>query len=316
MNDFRVYSPEDIIAANLKENSERMDLLGEQALAHLCELAEEIATIEDLPELLASLPDHKPPSFSPDASIPARNRSTVDALHQSHRAIKSALLCRELRARLEKTRSLAPEHLLPDAEEIRDEGRGRIVYQKNAYTDSAYLCFSARLDAPRASYAHSFLSACEEVYNGLCEYCILPIENSAEGQLMSFARLTERYELKIAATCDVVGNDTGRVTRFALFRRSLLPHLCRGDGTEYFECALPQDGTPDVSDVLQAARFYGLRLSRIGTSPATDDSTAASVRLSFFTEGADLPSFLLYLAMEAPHYTPIGFYPHLSQKGS
>ncbi|MBQ8310078.1 MAG: hypothetical protein IJX80_03585 [Clostridia bacterium] len=312
MNDFRVYSPEDIVAANLKESAARMDLIGEQELAHLYELAAGIAETEDLSELLSSLPDRKPPAFAPNGEMPIGNRMALERLHRSYQAMKSALLCREIRRQLEKKRPVFPDALFPEAEDIRAEGLRRIVYQKSSYTDSAYLCFSARLGDARASYTHSFLSACEEVYNGFCEYCILPIENSAEGQLVSFSRLIERYELKIAATCDVVGNDTGRVTRFALLRRNLLPLLCLGNCTEYFECSLPLDGTSELSDVLFAAQLCDLRLYRIGSTPPSALDAPFSARLSFFTEAADLSSFLLYLAMEAPHYTPIGLYPHLS----
>lgn len=315
MNEFHVYSPEDIIAANLKESAERMDLIGEQELAHLYELATNISETEELSELLASLPDRKPPAFAPSEEMPLKNRIALDALHRSYQSMKSALLCREIRQQIEKKRPLSPEVLFPETEEIRAEGMRRIVYQKSSYTDSAYLCFSTLLDQPRASYKHSFLSACEDVYNGLCEYCILPIENSVEGQLVSFARLIERYDLKIAATCDVVGNDTGRITQFALLRRNLLPLLCHPGCTEYFECTLPLDGTPELSDVLFAAKLCGLRLHRIGSTPPSVPDAPFFVRLSFLSKASDLSSFLLYLAMEAPHYTTIGLYPHLSQKG-
>jgi len=43
MDDFRVYSPEDIIAANLREAVGRYDRFCEQETAHLRELAIELA---------------------------------------------------------------------------------------------------------------------------------------------------------------------------------------------------------------------------------------------------------------------------------
>ncbi|MBQ7336473.1 MAG: hypothetical protein IJW92_08385 [Clostridia bacterium] len=314
MDDFRIYSPEEVIASNLFETARRFDTVCEQELAHLRELALQIAEEGELSELLASLPDHTPPRFSADERVPAKNKAMLESLQAIRGTWRSVILCTELRRVLEVRHLLPTGFFFPDAEEIPTNAFHRIVYQKSSYTDSAYLKLSPLLSDPRVAYAHGFPSVCEEVYNGHCEFCILPVENSSEGQLNSFFRLIERYELKIAATCDVLGNDGGRVTRFALLRKNLLP-LLAPESASYprrFECVLPPEDLATVSNLMVAAQLCGLRLSYVNSLPQLGDSSRYNTHFSFFTKGGDLQAFLLYLAMEVPHYTPIGLYPHLA----
>ncbi len=304
MKEFHVYSPTDIIAANLRESAERLGALREQEWAHLCELAEEIVQAESLPELLSSLPDHRP--------LIASSENALARLHATEQSVR---LCMALSASLSAQKPFPIGAFFHDAEPPSPDAAQRIIYQKSSYTDEAYLVLSSRLVSPQASYAHSFHASCEAVYNGMCEYCILPVENSVEGALSTFSRLIDRYDLKIAASCEILGNATARSTRFALLRRRILPIIDAPDTPIFFECALPQGHTPEVSDLLCAAQMCGLRLYRIHSLPQTAGDAAFAAHPCFLTDHADLRSFLLYLAMEAPHYTPIGLYPHLTRKG-
>ena len=181
----------------------------------------------------------------------------------------------------------------------------RISYQKNSYADEAYQQFSKLLDEARAAYASGFQAVCEEVYNGLSEYCILPVENSAEGRLGSFARLIRRYDLKIAATCDVQ-TDEDKITRFALLRKSIAEISAPAELPRYFEfsCELTED--LQMNDLLTAAELCGLVCETADVS-GRDKCLHAVLR-----EGqGDLPAFLLDLAMEAPHAVPMGLFSHL-----
>ncbi|MBQ9773681.1 MAG: hypothetical protein IJW30_03365 [Clostridia bacterium] len=313
MQDFHVYSPTEIIAANLREGAERFDALHVQELAHLRELATQILSTVPLSELLQALPDHRPPAASPtqdaQALAPALS-ARLCGLHATHRSVMLALMLSHL---LRQDKALPTGMFFTDTETVLPEASHKIIYQKSSYTDEAYLTLSSLLTNPQAVYAHSFPASCEAVYNGACEYCILPIENAVEGQLNAFARLIDRYELKIAATCEIPESSAARSTRFALLRRRMLP-IIELAHTEYrFACMLPQGSSPDVCDLLLAARLCGLHPDRLSSLPSNEGQLSA--QLTFFTQDADLHAFLLYLAMEAPHYTPIGYYPHLKQKG-
>ena len=294
MDSFHVYSPTDIIAANLHETAERMGALREQEWAHLCELAEELTQEKSFSALLSSLPDHR----------------------LSHGSVR---LCQALAARLTAQKPFPIGAFFADGEGAAEASSdaSRVIYQKSSYTDEAYLSLSTLLESPQAHYAHSFHASCEAVFNGEYEYCILPVESAAEGELGTFSRLIEQYDLKIAASCEIYAGASARTTRFSLLRRKLLPITDATDATYFFECSLPLGSSPDVAEFLSAAQACGLALYRINTLPqiGAEASASLSTHAAFMTDNADLRAFLLYLAMEAPHYTPIGFYPHLTKKG-
>lgn len=312
MRNFETYSPEGVIAENLQELNERADVLGEQEIAHLYELATEIAQSDDLSDLLSSLPYHRISPIAPASRIPNGNTELLSRSRGLLEARQCMILCQALYEKLRDRESLLSV-LFPDADEIAPHASGRIVYQRSSYTDNAYLEFARLLPDARAAYAHSFVAACEEVFNGHCEYCILPIENAVEGELIGFAKLIAQYGLKIAATCDITGADASRRTRFALLRRNILPFLFSDALTNgHFHCSLPEELAPSIADVLSAANFYGLHFLSANTLPKNE---GYSFNLTFDICDGRLYSFLLYLATVAPQYTPIGIYSHIKQKG-
>ena len=301
------YSPENVIAENLHELTARADILGEQEIAHLCELAKEIASGNDIADLLSSLPYNRILSISPASNSLTNNAELLSRSRTLLEARQCMILCLTLYEELRENENLLAA-LFPDAEEIAPNANGRIVYQRNRYTDDAYLSFANLVPGARAAYVHSFHAACEEVYNGHCEYCILPLENAVEGELVGFAKLISQYDLKIAACCDIMGTDASRQTRFALLRRNMLPFLA-GDlkKNEFFRFSLPVLQSISVSDILSAAKFYGLQFISMNTLPQGE---SAYFNLTFAIRGGDIYPFLLYLATVAPQYTPIGIYSH------
>ena len=313
IRDFGTYSPESVIAENLQELTERADVLGEQEIAHLYELASEIATGNDLADLLASLPDYRISPSVPVSNTPKNNAELLTRSRGLLEARQRMILCRALYEKLRKREPLLPA-LFPDAEEVAPSAMGRIVYQKSSYTDDAYLSFASLFPNARAAYAHSFHAACEEVYNGHCEYCILPVENAVEGELIGFAKLISQYDLKIAAVCDIAGADASRRTRFALLRRNMLPLFTNeAEKNGCLRFSLSEELATSMADILSAANFYGLHFLSANTLPQNEHTC---FNLTFDIRGGDLYPFLLYLATVAPQYTPIGIYSHIKQKGS
>lgn len=312
MRDFETYSPEGVIAENLQELTERADLLGEQEIAHLYELAVEIAQTDDLADLLSSLPYYRISPADPSADALTNNAELLSRARRLLEARQCMILCRALYEKLCDREHLLPA-LFPDAEEIAPHASGRIVYQRSSYTDNAYLAFASLVPDARAAYAHSSHAACEEVFNGHCEYCILPIENAVEGELIGFAKLISKYDLKIAACCDIADADTSRRTRFAILRRNMLPlFISDAEKNGFFRCSLPEELATSVADILMAANFYGLHLATLNTLPQGENF---HFNVTFDIHGGDLYPFLLYLATVAPQYTPIGIYSHIKRKG-
>ena len=312
MAEFRAYySPEDAIGVNLRETAERFELLCEQELGHIRELAIEIAEEnESLTDVLASLPDLSlVQSTARSAPIPVESRTALETLHTLHTAHRKLLLCKELKKKLSEKEPLTADVFFSDNTEHSALSENRVFYQKSNYTDSAYLQFASLLHTPRAAYAHSFPAACEEVFNGLCEYCILPIENTSEGTLHSFLRLIERYELKIAATCEISDRTAERTTQFALLCKNLLPPLAIDQKADFFAFSIPSDPS-GLSDVLTSARLCGLGIHRFDMLPISADRVSARIILQI--NDGDLEAFLLYLAMDQPQYVPLGLYSHVT----
>ena len=311
MKDFQSYSPESAIEENLRESAIRLEMLSEQELSHLREFAEEITSdCAEYPDWIASLPD----SILPNASIHSKplkqNLDPLAGLPSLHRVWQSVCLCGEIRKILAEKKLLTPRFFFSEMTGAPTAELCRVAYRRNSYSDSAYLQFSKILQNPRVSYSHSFPAACEDVYNGICQYCILPVESSSEGQLNSFSRLIERYDLKIAATCDVMaGNDSAKITRFALLSRTLTVALQK-EKESFFEFATPPGVTPSEATILSAAELCGLVLYRLDSLPASEPYKFSTHYL-FKTKNADLYTFLVYLAMEVPHYDMIGIYSHI-----
>ena len=299
------YSPEEIILSNLDELLPRALQHSEQELAHLRELAAEIASgFADSNAFLASLPDHRLPQPSVyDDKLPF-----AEALCRELSTRQRILLCMELRKNLPAPSNLWQDFFFSSGEELSSFSFNRISYQKNSYTEIAFERFSKLLREARASYAHSFPSVCEDVYNGICEYCILPVENSTEGRLSGFVRLISQFDLKIAAACDVqTGED--KTTRFALLRRSIAQLHVDPTIPRYYEFSCTLGEYPAPQDLLTAARLCGLQIEQAELRSGFDRMQSLHVVLC--TDHGDLPAFLLYLAMEVPNANPVGLYPLL-----
>lgn len=196
--------------------------------------------------------------------------------------------------------------------------RGRIAYMPAAFADKAYLRLSALVESPRAAATASFVDACEEVRSGLCEYCILPLENTHSGRLTVFTRLILRYDLQVVAVCDLEnGAAEGQITRFALLRAARegeFPAPLRLPPAEeplYLE--LIHYGDPaGLTALLAAAEFCGVRLCRVDTLPRFEEFDGeegeATFACVFDVAGGNFPVLRRYLTLEASEDTLIGVY--------
>ncbi len=313
MEEFHIYAPEEVIGKNLHELSRRYDRICEQELAHIRELAGELL-LEGNNSLIEALPDHTPPSFDSNEDLLPQNAGTVQKMRQDRHNIHAWLLSREL-SRKKDGNPQDLLNLLFDGDSVPDSAKGRIVYQKSAYADDAYLTFASHIRDASAVVAQSFPAACEEVYNGMSEYCILPVENSAEGPLTGFLKLSVQYSLYTVASCDILSRSKEKSTRFALLAKHHLP--TREFGTGYLDIILPLSLNSGVHAILSASELCGLTLFRANTLPAPFGENDPYLYLVFNTLNGDIPTFLVYLKMQSPLARVSGIYPHFSQlKGS
>ena len=191
----------------------------------------------------------------------------------------------------------------------------RVAYLRSYFTDSAFLKLTATMQKPRAAYFDSFSDICEEVYHGLCEYCILPIESTKDGKLLRFYTLIEKYELKLAAVCDIEDGD-GASTRYALLRHryvQLRPSTHTDTAPLMAEFSLVLNDRLPLLSLLQAAELCHLHLLRADSLPSSDQPDGYRYGLVFSTDDTadtvhEIKSFLCYLSVMLPEYTLLGIY--------
>ena len=292
---------------NLARLDRRMECLTECHLAHWSEWAHTASAggeeRDTLLQMLDSLHPDRDPPLSP--RIPAENR---EALRSFYRHIATPQRLALLRAVLDRRSDEPITDPTTETFEISERGADKIAYVKNTFSDNAYLQFSAELTHPRAANFDSFSDVCEEVYNGICEYGILPILHERDGKLFRFYTLLEKYELRIVCACDVpcIEQDGVTVTRYALIRKAL--PTVRDDGATHLELLLPTDGG-EVCDLLQAAQLCGLTPIRFDTRAAGDrDRTDMTHQITLTHQGGDISLFLTFLTLCIPDCTVLGLY--------
>ncbi len=246
--------------------------------------------------------------------IAAVNRDIIARTFASTGIYMRLILYRFIEERLPARRAVADTTATgPDA------ARGRIAYMSGALADKAYLRLSTCVPSARAADFHSFVEACEEVRGGLCEYGILPLENNQTGTLTAFSCLIIRYGLCIIAVTDVDNISMGQTTRFALVRKATEEEAEPtpvGAAPHQLELLHLTD-TPSLPELLGAAAFCGLKVSRVDTLPRTEElellpdtaaDTPAVLCVFELGERADLATFRRFLSQETPDDLFMGLY--------
>ena len=233
------------------------------------------------------------------------------------RALENAelyVLASEIRALIgEEERLPVLQFFSEYGESVPSAASDKVACVNNYYTDTAFSRFSSYLQKPSAVFLDSFSSACEDAASLKYEYCIVPIENSDDGKLMSFYRLLAMHGLKIVLTTSVSISDDSRSTTLALAKRGIenLKKKENDTGARYFEFCFVPDKENSVSDICYAAELFGMRLHRIDSATITYLENEFEYFVVLDTAGADLYKFLIYLTLKDLHYTPVGLYTHI-----
>ena len=242
-----------ISADNLAEVASAVGISAELRNVHVRELAHAVAGLCDfsLRRISDSIRNSQSPVSAPYLSLSISER---------------ALFWAELSKILKKAplgRIYLPEEFSDFQEAIPPEATEKISYLKSNYADAAYFKFSSVISTPRASYAESFENACEDVYNGICEFCILPIENSTDGKLIGFFSLIEKYELKISTVCTVHYADNSRNTKFALLRKNITTQFAAKSKEIFLELGITVGAGISLSSILSVADIFGFKFYRM-----------------------------------------------------
>ncbi len=201
--------------------------------------------------------------------------------------------------------------LLPEFTPLGEQyEEGEAAYPLNPYTDAAFQQFIAGAVHLSAQHQPSFSAACEEVYHGRCRYCILPLQNTEDGVLASFAGLIAKYELNIFRICDVFAGDGNSLIRFALLRRGVVPYV-PVDG--YFQTQLTLPPQTTVGAFLNATDALGAHTEHLHTVPLAFASGLTSLTVTFRIGADSLAPLLLFLRTALDGYTAGGIYEKVHQ---
>ncbi len=187
---------------------------------------------------------------------------------------------------------------------------GRTAYMQNGFTDRAWRQFASIVPDMTAEYFTGYGAVCEEVYNGRCQFCILPVYTSTDGQLLSFRKLIGKYDLKICLETEVeTAEDT--FMRFALLCRKLagweeaLP--------EYVDISavLPEEGA--AGGLIGACEMLGMVVTAVFTMPLEYGDRSEEFCLTLRIRQRDdtavtLAGLALFLASSGLRYTVVGMY--------
>lgn len=196
-------------------------------------------------------------------------------------------------------------------ERFENKAEEKVAYLKNNYTNSAFLKFSKIVRSPKAIYKPSFDEVCEAVYNGSCDYCILPIESIANGKLFGFYSLIDKYDLKIFAVCDIDEKHSSNRTRYALLSRKILI-TTQKDHKSYLEFSLIDDSADALADIMSAAHHCSLGLYRVDSISVPYDDTTLKFYHIFDSSDSALVPFLMYLDIKHPSCKIVGNYIYIN----
>ena len=297
-------------ADNIALYYEKEAALTERALANLRELAIYAANAaqRDIKsgdfyvlggQISAYLPS-MPEALSASESVLDESDSLVNAKLSLTEAVYYAEFCKRATEELSQRVKLSPL-LFTSAVKI---GGGRVAFTESNIIREAFEKFAKRANGLTAAYVSSFTDACEDTAAGLSQFCILPIENSAEGILTSIYSLIGRYELFIAGVCEITRD--GHSTKFALL--CLDPcDIIIGKGQESITLRLYGDGDYLMSKVYLGASFFGVTAGGGVSVPLGYTDGYASV-CTFSGTPDTLFAFLLYLGVMKIGYTLVGVY--------
>ncbi len=226
-------------------------------------------------------------------------------------ALERVALCREYLKIYPNTQGFQRELFFGSTEALSKNAENNIAYIENTYTEEAFKRFSCELGSAVSVHVTSFEELCEVVYSGSSEFGIIPIENTENGKLARFYSFINKYDLKIASVLSISSSGNNSETGFALIRKNIdYPKLKLGK-PDFFEMFVMLNETETLSEILAAADFCNMSLYRIDSFPISHQGGKYTLCPVFRAEHSDIDSFLLYMALDFPRYTPIGIYSHL-----
>ena len=115
--------------------------------------------------------------------------------------------------------------------------------------------------------APSFTAVCEELAGDRADFALLPLEDSREGRFLHLYEEIDRFELHITHSCSVPAED-GHSVLMALLSHRYAPAVT-AEGLRFLGCAVLEEDSHALCDILTSARACELTLRRVDTLPVS-----------------------------------------------
>lgn len=175
-----------------------------------------------------------------------------------------------------------------------------ISYMRSHASDRAFRIFSEQLADMSVTYGTDFKSICEDTYDRRVDACILPLESTDGGLLMTFRTLVLKYELSIFSACRVRQNDDSVLTLALLTPER---HRC-GEIAEFYLPSVPVGTLETLTRVTRVFDTSLLRAATVGSEYSDEYTIHAAAHIP---QGL-ISAFDLCLEALYPSYTPLGNY--------
>ena len=193
----------------------------------------------------------------------------------------------------------------PSFDRFEDEFRDgiRVACFSNRAADEAYARLNERLGGASRVIGESIVALCEEVADGRCELCLLPIYSSLDGLMLNIYRQTRRYGLSPVMSVDVP-SDGDLFVRYFLFASGVY----KRDGAETVMLTVVPDEERRIEFLPAALAAYGATVEDMTSlSPSLYDGNRA-FQFTFSTENADIMRIYLFLQINFPRFEINGIY--------
>ena len=189
-------------------------------------------------------------------------------------------------------------------------GAPRVVFLESAFAREALKQFEKLLPHPLPVTAHSFTAVCEELAGDRADFALLPLEDSHEGKFLHLYEEIDRFELHITHSCTVVIEEGHSVLMGLVSHRYTPGTVQRGE--RFLGCAVLEEASHALTDLLFAAKCCGLSLRRVDTLPASYGENIVIYHPLFCApQEEDELLFLLYLTLFQPRARATARYIHL-----
>lgn len=187
-------------------------------------------------------------------------------------------------------------------EEIFD-GEINIACFSNRSSDEAYKIFAKAL--PRASQVicESIVALCEEVADGRCELCLLPIYSSSDGLMQNIYRHTLRYGLSPVMSTDLT-SDGDIFVRYLLFAAT----PCKRAHANSMTLTVVSQDVENIAFLPSALELYGATLEDMTSLGSSLYEGSPAFQFVFSVKNADLMKIHLFLQINFPRFEINGIY--------